>query len=210
MASVGLDNTHSLWSNISVEYQKKEYQFPCYTPTGEVFNHDPSMLIRIKCLALTCLTPLVSVARSIYWFANAIFMVLKEIFYYLDGQDQTDDTRIAMGDYAYESLRVLGYGTLMTGSALMGVVAPYQSRLHYGWLERELNYHSDGPHRDKFYLAICFQRLYVLSEDEEETGETAEKLTKYLARVDAIRAAFWSCSLDQLMVELRLKPAKHP
>lgn len=210
MEGVGLsDNSNFVWANFSVEYKEQEYQFPYYVPTGEIFNHDPSKLIRMKCLALTCLTPLVSVVRSIYWFTHAIFMVLTEVFRYLDGQDQTEDTRIAMSEYVYDSARALGYGTLMTGCALMGVFAPYQGRLHYGWLERELNHHSDGPHRDKFYLAICFQRICVLSEDEEETNETTEKMTKYLARIDAIRQAFWSCSIPQLMVELKYKPASH-
>lgn len=210
MASVGLDNnSNSLWSNFFVEYQEKEYHFPCYTPTGEIFNHDPAMLIRMKCLALTGLTPLVSVARSVYWFANAIFMALKEVFSYLDGQDQTEETRIAMGEYAYESLRALGYGALMTGWALVGVVDPDQARLQYGWLERELNHHSDGPHRDKFYAAFCFQRICILSGDEEESGKAAEKLIRYLARIDEIRTLLWSCSIQQLMVALHLKPA-HP
>lgn len=210
MTSVGLDNSSSsLWSNFSVEYKDKEYQFPCYIPTGEIFNHDPSMLIRVKCLALIGLTPLVSVARSIYWFTNAIFMILTEMFCYLDGQDQTGDIRKAMVEYACDSVRAFSYGALMTGCALIGVLAPYQGRLYYGWLERELNHHSDGPHHDKFYLAFCFQRRCVLLDDEEETDKATEKLTKYLARIDAIRAALWSCSIDQLMGELRLKPAQH-
>lgn len=197
----------SNWGMVNLEYHNKDYEFPYYAPSGEVFNHDPSYLIRFKCLCLTAGTPVVCVARSIYWLSNSLFLLLSEAFYYLDGQEISEEDHLAMHQYAYDSLRALGYGILMTGSAIEGMIFPYDARLRYGELERSLNRHTDGPHRDKFYLAICFQRLIVLSDDHENIEEVGEKLTKYLARIDALRAALFSFSLQQLMAALHHKPA---
>jgi hypothetical protein len=190
------------WGNIFLEYHEKEYRFPYHIPSGEVFNYDPTLLIRFKCVGLVAMTPLVSLIRSVYWFAVSIFMVLSEVYRYLDGQSPSEEAQEAIYANAYDSLRALGYGTLMTGSALMGIFAPYQGRLHYGLFERELNHHSDGPHRDKFYMAICFQRLTNLSSEDEDEDQVEDKLTRYLDRIDSIRTAVWACSLQQLTAAL--------
>src|SRR5262249_52339014 len=148
--------------------------------------------------------PLVSVMRSVYWLAISIFMVLSEAFLYLDAQSSSEEAPLAIYEKAYDSIRALGYGALMTKCALMGIFSPYQKRFEYGGLERALNRHSDGPHRDKFYLAFCFQRLSVLSEEEESLTRVEEKLNKYLTRIHSIRAAIWGCDIQQLIIELRI------
>lgn len=204
MIEFRLDNQgNEDWGSFSVQYNEKEYQFPYYIPSGEIFNHDPPSLISFKCVVLTVLTPLISIIRSVYWLGVSIFLILAETYRYLDGQGSSEDVQIAIYESSFESVRGLGYGTLMMGCAFVGIFAPYQGRLHYGWLERELNHHSDGPHRNKIYAAICFQRLFVLAEDGENSDQAAEKITKYLTRIDTIFRAFWSCSYQQLMVELR-------
>lgn len=208
MTGIRLENQGtSDWGNVILQYDGREYEFPCHIPTGEIFNHDPASLIRLKCAALVVLTPLISVIRSVCWLAMSIFMVLREVFHYLDAQSITPAAQEAIYETSIDSLRALGYGTLMLGTVITGIVAPNQARSHYGRYERALNRHWDGPHRDKFYLALCFQRLYVKSADKQ-MDEVDKRLTKYLAKIDAIRAALWSCDLANLMVQLRLRPSK--
>lgn len=208
MSSVRLENHSADWGTVFIQHDDEEVAFPYHIPTREIFNHDPELLVRIKCIGLTCLTPLASLIRSVYWLSQSIFLILTEVYHYLDGQAISDDAQGIIEESAYDTVRALGYGALMTGSAFMGIFDPNQGRYYYGRLERELNRHWDGPHRDKFYLAICFQRIFVIPEDDEELTEVEDRLTKYLDRIDEIRAAFWSCDVEQLMVGLRLMPAK--
>lgn len=190
-------NGNQDWGYVFLEYQEKEYQFPYYIATGEVFNDDLKSLIRFKCCVLTGVTPFVSIMRSIYWLAKAIFLALSEVYHYLDGQDPSEEAQAAMVNYAYDSVRALGYGALMTGSALMGIVNPYQGRLYYRWLERKLNHHTDGPHRDRFYFAICCQRLSILSKEENNLAQVEKKLESHVKWMKEIQAEVWN-SLEQL------------
>lgn len=209
MTDIRLENQgNSDWGNVFLQHGEKEHRFPYHIPTGEIFNHDPDSLIRFKCAVLTVMTPLVSVMRSVYWLALSIFLVLTEFYRYLDGQSLSPDDQEAIYETAYDSLRALGYGALMTGTALTGIIAPHQARWRYGGYERALNRHEDGPHRDKFYVAICFQRLYTMAEDVQDMDEVDEKLTKYLDKIDAIRIAAWSCDIQDFLVLLHLRPAK--
>lgn len=199
------EQLNSSWGEFVLPHNEKEYKFPCHIPSREIFNLDPDSVIRGKCLALILLTPVVSVARSVYWLAQSIFMALAGVYRYLDGQGASQEDQDAIYETAQDSVRALGYGVLLTGCAFIGVGAPYWGRLHYGWLERSLNRHVDGPHRDKYYLAYCFQRLSMLPEDyPENCDQVTEKLTKYLDLIHSIRAAIFSGSFDQLERELRL------
>lgn len=195
---------NSNWGEVEVLFQEEKVQFPYHIPTGEVFNHDPELLIRFKCIVLTGLTLLVTVMRSIYWLAQSIFLIITETFRFLDNQDPISENREAIISLAVDSLRAWKYGALMIGCALKGIFFPYAARQAYGQLERELNKHADGPHRDKFYLAFCFQRLTILKKDGKN-DEVISQLTKYLARVKRIQEALWSCSLQKLMVELKIR-----
>lgn len=207
MTSIRLENPgNTEWGKISLQYHGNEYQFPYHISSEQIFNYDPDPLIRVKCIALIGVTPLISIVRSVYWLSLSFFTALSEMYRYLDGQSPSQHAQSMIGERAWDSIRALSYGALMMKSALIGVFAPYQGRLQYGEYERELNRHLDGPHRNKFYLAICFQRLYVIPEDD--TDEMESKLTQYLARIDAIRGALWGCSLQQMMVQLRFRPAK--
>ncbi len=196
------------WGSLFLQYSEKEYEFPYHIPSGEVFNHDPAFLIRFKCFALVCLTPLISAIRSVYCLALSVFLIISEVYRYLDGQSLSQEAQIAVYENAFDSARALGYGALMTGCGFMGIFTPYEARRDYSAFERNLNRHGDGPHRDKFYLAICFQRLSVIPEDDLDVNQVENKLTNYLARIDAIRAALCACSIHQLLVELRVIPAK--
>lgn len=194
------NSDHSNWGEIVLDYKQKEYQFPYHIPTHEIFNNDPLNLIRFKCIAITAITPIISVVRSIYWLSLSILGVIAEAYRYLDNQSLSPEIRAAIFEHAHDSVRALSYGASLTVCACIGIFFPFWGRLHYGHLERELNRHPDGPHRDKFYFAICFQRIEILCEDEDQNMlQISERLTNYLERVDAIREAIWACSFNQLM-----------
>lgn len=191
------------WGEIGIKYEGEEISFPFHIPSGEIFNNDPESLVRLKHFGLVLITPLITVIRSVYWLTKAIFLALSEIYHYLDEDDPSDESHIAITEAAHDSVRSWKYGGLMTGYAFAGIFAPHWARRHYGQLERTLNRHSDGPHRDKFYAAICFQPLCTLLNDDQLNDEdAAKKLNKYLTRVDAIQEAFWSCSWTALIREL--------
>ncbi len=199
---------NSTWGAVIVEYKENKHHFPYHAPTREIFNLDPAPVIRCKCLALILMTPLITIARSVYWLSLSIFMALSEVYHYLDGQDISNEAQQAIIDTAKDSVRAIWYGALLTGCALLGTLAPYWGRQHYGWLERDLNRHGDGPHRDKFYLAFCFQRLCILPEENPENSDLLKnKLTKYLTHIDAIREALFSGSFRKLATEFRLMRA---
>lgn len=176
------------WGAVVVPYKSKTYKFPCHIPTREIYNFDPDPLIRFKCTALTVATPVLSVMRSVYWLAKAAFMVIAEAFRYLDEQTTSEEAWDAIAKTAYDSVRALGYSTMMTGYAFCGIFAPYWGRQHYGHLEKALNRHTDGTHRDKFYLAKCFQPLYILPKNLN-CDPAKDKLYKYLDNVYAMKAA---------------------
>lgn len=204
MVNVRLENQgNSDWGKVVLDYHDKKHRFPFHIPSREIFNDDFDLLIRVKCVGLIGLTPLFSLLRSVYWLTLSIFMVFSEIYRFLDVQTSSRNALKEIGETAFESLRALGYGVLMTGNALKGVFLPYQGRRDYGLCERELHYHPDGPHSNKFYLAFCFQRLCVLSKDDKNIDKVEEKLTRYVSWIDAIRADLCSCDFKQFMVDLR-------
>lgn len=194
---------NSEWGKVVILYREKECKFPVYFPTHEIFNDDPSLLVSYKCTALVFATPFISILRSVYLVATSIFKLISNIYNFLDGQSLSKDTWLGIKGNVSESIRALWYGVLLTRCALIGILSPYWGRQRYGYLERELNRHLDGPHHNKFYLAICFQRLAILSDNPHDT-QIAEKLSKYLTRLDTIRNAFWTCSFQQLMKEIRM------
>ena len=186
---------NSSWGTAALSFNQVEIDFPFYIPTGEVFNHDPARLIRLKHLALTVLTPLMTVIRSVYWLALSIFSTFAAAYHYLDDDNVSSESLLKIKETAYDAVRAWKYGILMTGCALAGIAAPFWGRLHYGYFERTLNRHPDGPRRDKFYTALCFQRLSILSKENPLHDEkAAQKIEKYLNRVDEISEQFWSFS----------------
>jgi hypothetical protein len=201
VTNIWLENqANSAWGTIVLFYKEKRHKFPYHIATREIFNDDPKALIRGKCMALIAITPLITIVRSIYWFAKSIFVALSVAFHYLDGQSLSEESLDAFHEAASDSVRALSYGILLMGCAFAGMFVPNWGRQHYGQLERELNRHSDGPHRDKIYLAICFQRLALMPDDFYQNGDQVEKkLSHYLSRIDAIRTAIWECSYQQLM-----------
>lgn len=191
------------WGEAVICFNEAEASFPFYIPTGEIFNNDPESLVRMKHLGLVLITPLMTVIRSIYWLAASIFLALSEVYRYLDDGEISPDACIKMKEAAEDSLRAWKYGSLMTGCALAGLFAPFWARRRYALFERTLNRHSDGPHRDKFYTAICFQPLCMLrTTDQLNDEDAAKKLNKYLDRVVRIQEVFWSFSWTELVREL--------
>lgn len=168
-------------------YQKSEEAkkkvFPYHIPSGEIYNTDDSSIIRFKCVLLTIATPIVSVIRAVYWLAKAAFLTLDAAFRFLDGQDGNMERIYKILESAADSVRALVYGALMIGCAVGGIAAPMMFRRYYGALERTLNRQPNGPHKDKWYMAFCFQRLYVLK-DPSKIGENsilANKLYRNLS-----------------------------
>lgn len=198
---LNINSLSSSWGEICISSEKKKYKFPYHIPSGEIFNFDPPHLIRTKCLALVILTPIVSLIRSIYWLAKAAFLLLAAGFNYLDGQDLTNQSRKNIALNLADSVLAWTYGIQMTAYAAMGVILPNSGRIHYGYLERRLNRHVDGPHRDKFYLAICFQRLCVY--DSTKIQDVNDKLYTYASRVEALVVAIKSRSYQRVMQEYK-------
>lgn len=203
MTTIAFESTeNNPWGTFVLSLKGEKYHFPCYLPTREVFNFDPDLLIRLKCAALVVLTPLVSLLRSIYWFAKSIFLAFAEIFHYLDGQDL--DWSSAK-ESAEDSVRAITYGSTMCINALEGIVFPYDGRMKYGHTERELNRHTDGPHRDKLYLAFCFQRIAMMPEKYlEQIDQVEAQLKRYMNRVFELSDAIYTCSFGKIIKELGL------
>ncbi len=193
------------WSNFVIKYDECEYDFLHHVPSGEIYNFDPTHLTRLKCVAITGATPVVSIARSIYWFASSIFMIVAEVYEYLDKGNDSHPNFKPIYEKLCDSARALSYGFLMTITALKGIFYPLQARQQYGEYERTLNRHPDGPHRDKFYLAFCFQRLYVLSKEESDLPKAEDRLNKYLNSIDKLVLKVTCYSLN-----LKTLPAKTP
>lgn len=170
----------------TLKYGQEDFHFPYNHSTREVFNLDHEWVIRLKCVAITLVTPIVSIVRSIYALATSIFILLSATYYYLEG-DTTLTFKASPSEKASDSLRSLTYGAAMTGCAAIGILAPFWARLHYGHLERELNRHGDAPHHDKFYLAFCFQRICVIASDDPNHSDQVEhKLKRYFAHLEEI------------------------
>ncbi len=193
------------WASVVLNHQQQDHYFPCYIPTGEIFNHDPHLLIRGKCFAIVIATPLVTLIRSVYCVAKTAFIVLSEFYGYLDAGDLSQDFWLDFSETATDSVRVWGYGTLLTGYAMSGMLFPYWARQRYGNLERKLNRHPDKAHYDKFYLAPCFQRIYLLPKNYPQNSDLVEKkLERYLNRMDDIRSLLLSCNCRQILTDLRI------
>ncbi len=193
-------NSESTWGEVPFFYNEKRYDFPNHRATGEIYNLDPKLLIRFKCIALTIGTPLISIVRSIASLAQAFFMCLRELYHYLDNQPIECH---AIAETAYDSLRALKYGSLMTMCAFFGIFSPYSQRQQYGKYEREYNNHLDGsPHRDRFYLAICFQPLGKMEKDTTVQLKTIERLNKYIFYIYDIKEKCKNCAFRELFREL--------
>jgi len=197
-------HTNPQWNQIEIPYEGSTFVFPYHIPTGEVYNFDPPSLVRFKCVIVTGATPVISIARSVYWLAKSILLSISEAFRYLDGQNVSQEDRNAIIVAASDSLRSIKYGFLLTCSSFKGIFDPLNGRQEYGRLERELNRHTDGPHRDKFYLAFCFQRCCTKPKEDSKTIEMIQKLTKYIATVFEIRTAICTCDYKKLMKEFKL------
>lgn len=199
MSSVCLkSNPQFPWGTVEVHYNQGIYCFPYFKKSGEVFNNDSKLCVRFKCLVLTALTPLVSLARSIHALSKCVFILLSEVYYYLEGNRFSPWNK--MNDAFHDSVRALYFGTQMTGYAVAGLFDPYWARQHYGAEERKLNKHFDRAHRDKFYLARCFQFLSVLPKNSTECPkEIANKLIKRCAYIDNLIVAIKSYSLDKFV-----------
>jgi hypothetical protein len=208
-----LPNVDSFWGEISVTFKNEVSQFPYDTRSGKIFNVDPINLIRLKSIALTFSTPFVSLIRCVYTLATYFFSIVSQIYSYLDQQHAYQNTTLSISDMVYdgcsESLRILRFGMLMTKWAFLGILDPYEGRLNYGLLEQELNRHTDGPHRNKFYHAICFQPKAILPKEckDEDLQKIESKLIRYLTLVDNLRSALFSCELRGFINELKLANA---
>lgn len=188
-------HTNCEWGNIEFSFKGQLFYFPTHLKSGEVYNIDPAPLIRLKCAALIGLTPFITLTRSVGWVAETIFMVLREFYRYLEGEKITQERRQKIADKAADSLRALQYGMEMTGICFYGIFNPLEARMQYGKKERELNRHVDGPHRDKYYAAFCFQRLTHLSSKDPDYVQLDKRLTKYLTSIytifDTLSFDFW-------------------
>ncbi|MGA8164690.1 MAG: hypothetical protein WB791_06655 [Waddliaceae bacterium] len=193
------------WEIITLSsHSEEKYRFPYSKHYGEVYNFDPDLLIRCKCVALTLLTPPVSAARTVCRIAKAAFLLLTAAYHYLDDQKIPALEKQAIRIAALDSGRALYYGVQMTGCAIWGIFSPYDARHEYAKLERTLNRHQDGPHRDKYYLAICFQPLAVVPNfDKEEQKRIAAKLDNTIHRYLTLLRAVFACSPTQFRSALR-------
>lgn len=190
---------NSDWGVVVFPFNKKEWVLPYCLSSREVFTLDPVWLVRFKCLILTPATPLVTVIRIVYELAKATFSALRAVYYSLDNQPSSQGCFSYLKTGVYESGRTLLYGVSLTAFAAMGIFDPYRGRQKYGWLERELNRQPDGPHRGKFYLAFCFQRIAILPVDFPNNSDFAiNKIKKRIAPLDAIVTAIRAGSLSEL------------
>lgn len=186
------------WDIYVLNYQGIDVQFPRKSLTGEIYNFDPGLVIRAKCCVLTLITPLMSGIRAVYWIGLSFSMLIKKCFHALDGKD-FGSGHFPIKNTMKDVPRAIYYGIILTFYAACGVLFPYWGREHYGRNERLLNRHPDGPHRDKFYLAICFQPLAVINEVEIGSEERARnKLLRYIELVNNIRAALLSLDFVSL------------
>lgn len=165
-------------SDCDIAFFNPGYRFLFHQESGEVFNFDPPKLIRAKCIALIALTPTFAIMRSITWLVKSIFLSLAGIFNYLDDKEFDEKTRRGISEAFMDSIRAIPYGVKMTGQAALGIFSPLKARRRYGQLERELNRHVDGPHKDKFYLAFCFQPLAHLKKEHGNQEEVEKKLIR--------------------------------
>lgn len=197
-------HVNSEWGEVLFSYKQQEYEFAYHIPTREIFNTDSKKLIRMKCMALTVGTPLIAMMRSVYSLAVSVFRIFAEAYRYLDGGSFSSS---AIYEAAFDSLRSVGYGVLLTRWAMQGVFTPYLARQQYGKLERELNRHADAPHHSKFYLAFCFQRRAMMPLDRLDDQNVEEKLARYIDFIDRVEAAFVAWSLPQLINSFKMQKA---
>jgi hypothetical protein len=185
---------NSNWGHVSIIHKGEKEKFSFNIETNEIFNTDPVNVIRFKCAALTIATPLISVARVVYYLAKSIFVALQNFYYYLDGKNPVDQDTPSFFNTLLEIPRVLQLGAELTITAIQGILDPLEKRRMYGILERALNRHTDAPHRDGFYLAICCQPLAKLPAEgsDEELHKVEAKLIRYLNRIEEILAAVQS------------------
>lgn len=142
------------------DYKYKDIIFSIEQKTGEIYERAPSLVLRTKALALIAATPIVSIARAIYYFAKAIFLV---------GQGKFNTSRESFEDIA----RSLFYGVAMVGAATYMFFDPKAGRQCYGKLERQLNREeiSNRFSNTKIYLAPCMQAVTTTVLLENDTGK---------------------------------------
>lgn len=175
-----------IWGEAILPIDQDCYHFQINFIEKIIFNFDSSRIIRAKCFCLIALTPLVTTARIIYWTAKAIFFSSRQFFKYLDGQPPSKHINCTKIEAQEDINRSFVCGIKMTFWAFKGIFSPFEARLNYGKLESELNRHVDGPHRDKFYTAICFQPIARMTENQEIDKTAEEKLLKYATRIQRL------------------------
>lgn len=183
------------WGQVQYTHDKEKYLFPLHRPTGHVFNNDPSILIRFKCLELIFATPVAAIFRSFGSAAEALGSGVGEMARYIVSKYVMNNENISFRSQktvlaAQEAARSLFYGALMTTIAFLGVFAPHTMRRYYGHYERVLNRHPEGPRADRCYLAFCFQRIAVLPASKDgnqiEQMKTLEnRLGKFLGYISS-------------------------
>lgn len=149
--------------------------------TGNVFNSDPKIFVWVKCLGLTFLTPFATVIRTVAYIAKTIFYGLSCLTKSLFSRDVNHDWKYLKE--GFEDIFINFYCCLnMVGSAIYGLVDPFEGRNNYGMFERYLNRQpnvDDINFREKSYLAACFQPITHTGSEKYN-----EKLKKYVERLN--------------------------
>jgi hypothetical protein len=157
--------------------------FPYHEPSGEIYNEDPKWLLRIKgFMLLTVGTPIITAVRMVY---QAVILILHltliQPFKLLDGRVSMIEAKKEVTEHLVDISRAALYGIALCAAAFLTVFAPFTGRRYYGKLERMLNRHEEtGPRFNKFYMAICFQRLAIYKSGSEITDKGKDFLFNHL------------------------------
>lgn len=173
MPIIRYENTQDRWGYaVYRQGLGPDYHYIVDNATGEVYNNDPDLLIRFKCLLLTAFTPIAAIARVIYHLARTIFFCFAIPIAITRGKISYDEGLKLLGESAFDILRPLWYGLCNMGAALTGIFLPLEGRKYYALFERTLNRQENEIHTSqKFYLAICAQPLYRTAAARGRTTE---------------------------------------
>jgi hypothetical protein len=138
-ATCTFEEGDSNWGTATVHMYSRRYEFVRDCLTGDVYNTDSKLLIRMKCVMLSAGTLLITLMRVI---SNVAFAIVHP--------SQIDEA-------AAEAKRCFQYGVSCCGAALYGIIDPYEGRKLYSQLERSLHHDENyADRRNNCYLAQCF------------------------------------------------------
>lgn len=178
-STLTFENMDESWGVAEFKWRGKTYRFVRDNVTGEIYNGDPTWLIRFKCLMLCPGTVIAATARTVGHVAVGIFHLLSIPFCAYQGKKRVLVALKKSQDAFLNALRAPLYGVLGIGAALYGILRPYEGRKLYGYLERCLNRQNDRVDRHSaYYMALCFIPLNFNAPDKHNKEMTIEQLKR--------------------------------